>query len=78
MATLTVKEVLVNIYPEDLADIFCQFNPDEKAEFFNHLAHYFPEETYLDHDLRMCKRSKLLTEDGKFIMKLIGEEINGN
>jgi hypothetical protein len=68
-------EVDIKIIPQTVADLFCSMDAHEQAVFFNAIAADVKTWPACNFDLQMqyISDSPLLTENGRKIMKTIGQ-----
>ena len=65
--------------PEELADEFCELYQDGQAKFFNRVANMFKSPYYsLEMQLEYVSQSKILTDDARRLMSLIGDYAEHN
>ncbi|MFA6087446.1 hypothetical protein [Mucilaginibacter sp.] len=68
-------EVDIKLIPQKIAELFCSMDADEQAIFFNTIAADVETWPACNFDLQMqyISDSTLLTENGRKIMKTIGQ-----
>lgn len=67
-------DIDIEMSPEDIADCFCDLHDDEQALFFNRIAEVVA--TWCNpfcFQLQYIINKKILTRDGREIMRQIGE-----
>lgn len=68
------KTLKVNIEPHEAAEIFCDMDAEQQAQFFNHVGRLTERWTnHLAQQLESIRSSGVLTEKGVYIMCKIGE-----
>jgi len=71
---LIAKQVDVEVTPEDAAIIFCSSDGEEQARFFNEVARLASSwKNPFCFQMQTCSDNSVLTQEGRYIMRIIGE-----
>ena len=64
----------VDLTPKDIADCFCELYADEQAVFFNRISELVEKwDTSFNFQLQAIGNGRVLTNDGRRIMSMIGD-----